>query len=137
MAHDSGNHGHHIIPIPTLTKTFAGLIALTLITVGLAQFDLGIFEVPAALGLASSKTALVVMIFMALKYDNPVNTLTFIVGVLFVGVFVTFTLLDTAFRGDLDNVDPMTIQEREQLLQELEQEANPNTEELPESSDNA
>jgi cytochrome c oxidase subunit 4 len=61
------------------------------------------------------------MIFMALKYDNPVNMLTFSVGVLFVAVFLIFTLLDTAFRGDMDNVDRLTIEERERLNEQLQE----------------
>ena len=114
-------HGHHIIPISTLLKVFGGLLALTGITVSLSPLDLGMFEVPVALGLASAKATLVVMIFMALKYDNPVNTLTFSVGVLFVIVFLSFTLLDTAFRGDMDNVDRLTVEERERLNEELQE----------------
>lgn len=124
MAHktdDHATHGHHIIPIPTLLAVFGGLLLLTGITVGLSAFDLGMFEVPVAIGLASAKATLVVMIFMALKYDNPVNTLTFSVGVLFVIVFLSFTLLDTAFRGDMDNVDRLTIEERERLNEQLQE----------------
>lgn len=124
MAHHSDEHaahGHHIIPIPTLLKVFGALVALTAITVGLSAFDFGMFEIPVALGLAGTKATLVVMIFMALKYDNPVNMLTFSVGVLFVVVFLAFTLLDTAFRGDMDNVDRLTIQERERLNEQLQE----------------
>lgn len=124
MAHatdDHAAHGHHIIPIPTLLKVFGTLVALTAITVGLSPFDLGMFEIPVALGLASAKATLVVMIFMALKYDNPVNMLTFSVGVLFVAVFLIFTLLDTAFRGDMDNVDRLTIEERERLNEQIQE----------------
>jgi len=132
MAHDTNDHaahGHHIIPIPTLLKVFAALLVLTGITVGLSPFDLGVFEIPVALGLATAKATLVVLIFMALKYDNPVNTLTFSVGVIFVAVFLAFTLLDTAFRGDMDNVDPLTVEERERLNEQL-QESDVDPEEL-------
>ncbi|MFO8233737.1 MAG: cytochrome C oxidase subunit IV family protein [Longimonas sp.] len=124
MAHETDDHaahGHHIIPISTLMTVFIALLALTGITVGLSPFDLGMFEIPVALGLATAKATLVVMIFMALKYDNPVNTLTFSVGVLFVAVFLAFTLLDTAFRGDMDNVDPLTVDERERLNEQLQE----------------
>ncbi len=124
MAHETDDHaahGHHIIPIPTLLKVFAALLVLTGLTVGLSPLNLGAFEIPVALGLASAKATLVVMIFMALKYDNPVNALTFSVGVLFVAIFLTFTLLDTAFRGDMDNVDSLTVEERERLNEQLQE----------------
>jgi cytochrome c oxidase subunit 4 len=110
---DGDHHGHHIIPRDILLKVFGGLIFLTVLTVLTAtQMDLGVFDVPLALAIAASKSALVVMFFMALKYDNRVNTLTFVVGGIFVIVFLTFTLFDTLFRGDLSNVDRLTVEER-------------------------
>lgn len=110
---DGDHHGHHIIPQGLLLKVFGGLIFLTVLTVLTAtQMDLGVFDVPLALAIAASKSALVVMFFMALKYDNRVNTLTFVVGGIFVIVFLTFTLFDTLFRGDIGNVDRMTVEER-------------------------
>ena len=114
---------HHITPIKTLVLVFAALVALTVITVLTAQVDLGAFNVPLALLIAGTKASLVVAIFMALKYDNKVNTLVFAVGTLFVIVFLVFTLFDTAFRGDLSNTTEGTIMDQnrqEQALQERE-----------------
>jgi cytochrome c oxidase subunit 4 len=65
---------------------------------------------------------------MALKYDNKVNFVVLLVGVVMVVVFVVFTLFDTAFRGDLGNVDPLTVEERtreEEVLRSQEPEAVP------------
>lgn len=115
----AGDHGHHIIPVKTLISVFAGLILLTIITIISAlAFDFGMLEMPIALAIAGTKATLVVMFFMALKYDEGVNSLVFTVGAVFVGIFIVFTLLDTAFRGDLPNVDPYTVQERERVEQE-------------------
>jgi len=102
---------HHIIPFRTLLKVFLSLIGLTVITVLVAFLPLGPLDMPVAIAIAVVKASLVVLYFMALKYDKPVNTLTFSVGTLFVVVFITFTLFDTAFRGDLGDVSPQTIQE--------------------------
>lgn len=113
--HSREQHGHHIIPSKTLVAVFGTLVLLTIITVASAQLDLGALNVPIALLLATTKTVLVVSFFMALKYDNRVNTMVFFVGVIFVAVFVVFTLFDTAFRGDLDNVDPETISDRARI----------------------
>ena len=66
---------------------------------------------PDRVAIAAVKASLVVLFFMHLKYDNPVNALTFTIGTIFVVVFVAITLLDTAFRGDLGNVNPRTVQE--------------------------
>lgn len=112
------SHDHHIIPLPTLLKVFGGLIFLTLLTVAAAQVNLGPLDVPVAIGIAAVKSYLVVAFFMALKYDSSVNSLTFGLGVVFVVVFISITLLDTAFRGDLDNVSEKT---KTEILREQEE----------------
>jgi cytochrome c oxidase subunit 4 len=107
MAHD----GPHIVPRSILLRVFGALIVLTLLTVMAAYVPLGPFDVPVAIGIAVTKSSLVVLYFMHLKYDNPVNALTFTIGSIFVVVFVVVTLLDTAFRGDLGNVSDQTVQQ--------------------------
>ncbi|SHK59658.1 cytochrome C oxidase subunit IV family protein [Rhodothermus profundi] len=104
MAHAT----HHIIPRPLLLKVFLALVALTVITALTGQADLGVFNflhVPLAIGIAVIKASLVVLFFMGLKYDRPVNALAFIIGLLMVGVFLAFTLLDMLYRGDIGNLD--------------------------------
>ena len=112
-------HGHHIIPKSLLYKVFGALVFLTVFTVFTAQFDLGVLNVPLALAIAMTKALLVLTFFMALKYDNRVNTLVISIGALFVVVFLVFTLFDTEFRGDLENVDEITIKEQNRLEQAL------------------
>jgi len=106
MAHD----GPHIVPKSILLSVFGALIVLTGLTVGVAYVPLGPLTVPVALGIAGAKATLVVLFFMHLKYDNPVNGLTFTIGTIFVVVFVTITLLDTAFRGELGFVNARTVE---------------------------
>lgn len=108
-------HGHHVTPKKTLFMVFGALVALTILTGLTAQIDLGAFNVPLALVIAGSKATLVVLFFMALKYDNRVNALVFTLGVVFAVVFLTFTLFDTAFRGDLGNVGTETISDIERM----------------------
>jgi len=97
---------HHIIPLRTLSLVFAALLFLTVVTVITAQIDLGALNVPLALAIASSKAILVALIFMALKYDNKVNLLTVMLGVVFVIVFLALTFVDTEFRGSLGITEP-------------------------------
>jgi cytochrome c oxidase subunit 4 len=113
---------HHVLPKDTLLKVFGGLILLTILTVAVAYVPLGPLTVPVAIGIATAKATLVVLFFMALKYDNPVNALTFTIGIIMVVVFITFTLFDTAFRGDLGNVTPQTVEEIDRDQQQAEQE---------------
>lgn len=113
MAHDA-HSGHHITPIKTLVIVFLALVGLTILTVITAkQVDIGALNLPLALLIAGTKATLVVTIFMALKYDNPVNTLILSIGIVIVCIFLVFTLFDTAFRGDLPNVDATSISDSE------------------------
>ena len=109
MAHDDEHH-HHIIPKKILYSVFGALIVLTVLTAVTAQVDLGRMNVPLALFIAFSKVSLVLGFFMALKYDNRVNTLVFSLGAIFVGVFLLITLLDTAMRGSLGIMEPGVIE---------------------------
>lgn len=104
---------HHITPIKTLVQVILSLFALTVLTVVTSRMDLGGLDVPVALAIALFKAGLVVTIFMALKWDNKVNSVVFGVGTLFVIVFLTFTLFDTMFRGDLSNTTKGTIQQQQ------------------------
>ena len=97
----AAHHGHYIIPIKVLGTVFGVLVFLTVFTVITARIDLGVLNVPLALTIAFTKAFFVVAYFMALKYDNKVNTLVFSVGAVFVLVFLVFTLFDTALRGSL------------------------------------
>lgn len=124
-------HGHHhIIPQKTLLKVFGWLVFLTVLTVLTARYlDLGPFNVPLALAIAGTKATLVVSVFMALKYDKQVNVLVFVVGTLFVVVFLAHTLFDTLWRGDLGNVGRMTIQDEARIEEQL-REREPRPEDL-------
>ncbi|PSQ68765.1 MAG: oxidase [Bacteroidetes bacterium QH_2_67_10] len=121
MAHTE-HDSHHIIPMKILLRVFGGLVVLTVLTVVVARIDLGVLDLPVALGIAGAKSALVVLFFMALKYDKGVNSMVFTVGTVFVAVFLFFTLLDVSFRGDLDNVATETISAQERRAEDLKAE---------------
>lgn len=115
MSH--AEHEHHITPQSLLIKIFGALIFLTVFTVFTSRIDIGAFNVPLAMLIASTKAFLVVAFFMAVKWDNKVNALVIGLSVVFVTIFLALTLFDTAFRGDISNVNPETIMD-------LEREAN-------------
>ena len=127
MAHSSqhhdpsgaAHHGHYIIPIKVLGTVFGVLVFLTVITVITSRIDLGAMNVPLALAIAITKALLVVAFFMALKYDNAVNTLVFSIGAVFVLVFLAFTLADTALRGSLGIMDEGTIADQQRAEEAL------------------
>jgi cytochrome c oxidase subunit IV len=106
-------HSHHITPTRTLVAVFLGLVILTILTVVTSRMETGPLHIPIAITIATFKAVLVVLFFMALKYDNRVNMLILSVGTLFVVVFLVFTLLDTMYRGDLPNTQSGTIMEQQ------------------------
>jgi cytochrome c oxidase subunit 4 len=118
--HGAVEHGHHhVVPRKTLVVIFVALLFLTVLTVVTAtQLDLGSFNLALALAIAGTKAFLVVAFFMALKYDSPVNRLVLTTGVIFVAIFMIFTMFDTLFRGDVGNVDPMSIRDEQRYEQE-------------------
>lgn len=120
---------HHAVPKTTLFSVFGGLIGLTILTVAVAYVPLGPLGVPVAIGIAAAKATLVVLFFMALKYDNPVNALTFTIGMIMVLVFITFTMIDTAFRGDLGKVTSRTVEEIKQQEEDAQKEMDQLSEE--------
>lgn len=107
----TGHGGHHVLSRTVLLRTIGALAALTVLTVGLAfaeragALPLGPLSVPVALAIAGVKATLVAMFFMGLKYDRPTNTLAFVGAVVFLLIFLSFTMLDTQFR---DTFEPMS-----------------------------
>jgi len=98
VAHDSDTHASHPLSYGLLTGIWAGLMALTALTVAVAQVDLGFLNIVAALGVASAKASLVVFVFMHLKYEN--RTLKGMVALAFVilAIFIGFTFWDVGLR---------------------------------------
>jgi cytochrome c oxidase subunit 4 len=101
------------VPAFTLRAVLTILLFFTLLTVGAAQIEMWVahtfnivipqwVNVFVALSIATVKTVLVVMFFMQLKYDNPMNSLIFVFTVLTVAFFLGFTALDLGKRGTID-----------------------------------
>jgi len=77
------------------------LFFLTIVTVAVAQVHLGPLNLIVALAVAVVKATLVGLYFMHLKYDHRLYSLVFVSAVVFLGIFITLTMLDTTRRGDI------------------------------------
>lgn len=108
-----GHHGHVIVPVFTLRAILGALLFFTLLTVGLSKGEAWLadtfnFDIPqwvnvvVAMSIAVVKTVLVVMFFMQLKYDSPLNSMIFIFTILTVTFFLGFTMIDLGKRQTLD-----------------------------------
>ncbi|OHB76324.1 MAG: cytochrome-c oxidase [Planctomycetes bacterium RBG_16_59_8] len=87
---------------PTRTGTFilvwCALLALTGITVAVADLHFGYASVLIALIIASFKAALVLDYFMHLKYEERLFKIMLLVAFATLAVVIGLTFLDTAFR---------------------------------------
>jgi len=107
------DHGHHVMSGRTLLIVLLALLAFTGLTVGAAEVETYMIEVMGwhipnsvnvlvAMSIATVKAILVVTFFMALKYDNPLNTIVFLFCLFAFAIFLSFTALDL---GNRDRVE--------------------------------
>ncbi len=95
------NTQHHIIPLRIYFRVFIALIILTGVTIGVSFIDLGGFNMVTALIIAGAKASLVAMFFMHLLYDRKMNLAIFLTAILFLVIFIVFTMFDTMNRDDI------------------------------------
>lgn len=93
----------HVLPLSVYWGVFGALIFLTLFTVATAQIDLGPFNVPLAMAIASTKALMVALVFMHLWWDHKQNALIFAVSLLFLAIFIVLTMADTEGRSIVDS----------------------------------
>lgn len=100
------SHEHFIIPQKYLVGTFIALLVLTVITVAAAQIDLGYkLNLALALLIAGVKATCVFSIFMGLKWDKGYNVVVAFGSLVFIAIFVVFTIADFNTRGMLNEED--------------------------------
>lgn len=93
--HREGYDFAHPLPLPILFGVFFALLFLTIVTVAQASFELGRFEIPIVMAIATIKAALVMMFFMHVLYDKPFNAIVFLSAFVFLGLFMIITLNDS------------------------------------------
>lgn len=101
-AGDDGHHGlSHIMPVPVLLAVFFALLGLTFLTTWVsANVELGDYELFFSMGIASVKAGLVLAFFMHMLYDKAFNVAIIFFSLIFVSLFVGFTLLDRSEYDD-------------------------------------
>lgn len=98
------HHGFaHPAPVWQLLAVFFALIILTLLTVFQSTLDLGNLELALSLFIATVKASLVMLFFMHMIHDKPLNIIIFLSSFIFVALFLGFTLMDAAaYRDDIE-----------------------------------
>lgn len=89
------------VPKKIYLRVWIALLALLLLTWGLAEINLGPFNNVAALGISIAKMLLVVLIFMHGRYEKPLTWIFIIGGVVWFLIMVDLTLSDYLTRGQV------------------------------------
>lgn len=92
----------HVLPTIVYLAILGALIFLTLVTVAVAQVDLGPFSFPVAMLVATVKASLVALVFMHLWWDSKLNAVVFICTLLFLAIFIVLTASDLLTRSETD-----------------------------------
>jgi cytochrome c oxidase subunit IV len=102
--HGQGGKDHvpHVLPMRVYLGTWIALLVLTVITVGASYIDIGSFNILLALLIATMKASIVAAIFMHLRWDHKFHTIVFSFSIVFLAIFIAFTMYDTETRGRTD-----------------------------------
>lgn len=93
--HADTNPIAHVASLRSLVTVFLALVALTALTTWQGtQLELGSWELVVVLAIAAAKSALVILFFMHLLYDKPMNAIAFSTSLVFVAIFLGLTLGD-------------------------------------------
>lgn len=98
MDNNQSKHEEHVIPYGMYILVWLGLIALTSITVTIAGIDLGTYTLLVALTIAAVKSALVINIFMHIKFDEPIFKVFLLLSGFTLVTILVLTFLDYSFR---------------------------------------
>jgi len=107
--HDA--HGHaaddfhpHVTPLWVYFATWLALMVFTAFTVWVSYLDLGAANLAIALIVATTKATIVALFFMHLKWDLRFHAIIFSFSVIFLFIFIWFTMYDTETRGRTDPI---------------------------------
>ena len=85
-------------PVRLYTLILTCLLILTGLTVLVAQFDFGDWNVFAAMIIATIKASLVALFFMHLLHDKGMNAIILCTALVFLGLFLSFDFMDSTTR---------------------------------------
>jgi cytochrome c oxidase subunit IV len=99
------DHVPHVLPLWVYLATWGTLMVLTAITVAASYIDFGgSTNLFIALLIATTKATTVALMFMHLRYDHKFHGIIFSFSLIFLAIFIVFTMYDTETRGRTDQV---------------------------------
>ena len=91
-------HEQPIVSFRTNAVVWLLLLVLTATTVYVSRLPLGPFHIWAGIGIAVVKAALVILIFMQLKYEQPFFKGLLLVALSILAIFIGLTFFDVLYR---------------------------------------
>ena len=104
MNSQSASHEHHIVPLSHYFMVAGALFVLTVITVAVSYVNWGTWNLLVAMAVAAFKGSLVAMVFMHLWYDRKLYFVIFVGSIVFLAIFILFTMADTMERGTVNEI---------------------------------
>jgi cytochrome c oxidase subunit 4 len=84
----------HVVPKKTYFSIFGVLLALTILTTGMAYVNLGQWNTIVALIIACCKATLVVLFFMHLRWSPGLMRVVFLSALLWLAILISLTTTD-------------------------------------------
>ena len=112
----SDQHAHFIIPVKYYIATFIALIILTIFTVASSRVDLGSLNIPLALTIAVTKTLLVGLFFMGLRWERGIILVLFFGSAAAIYFFFILTFSDLGYRDKISLEEGMRFGAQTKVL---------------------
>jgi cytochrome c oxidase subunit 4 len=119
MSIAKAEQAEHVLPLWLYLTVGVSLIALTGLTVTISFIHFGGWNLVVALGIAAFKASLVLLFFMHLKYDNKLYLVVFMVAILFLSIFIIFTMFDTMERDQIYQIKAQPIRQEAEMYDSL------------------
>jgi len=97
--HNEHAPAHHVTPLWIYFSVFFALAVGTVLTVAASRYDLGIWNTPIALLIATVKAVLVILFFMHVIHSSRLTWVVVIGSFLWLGVLFVLTFADYLTRG--------------------------------------
>lgn len=100
LEHASSEHTeHHVVPISQYVLVFTALMALLILTLVVAMWNLGPWSIVIAMVVAVAKAAFIVTFFMHLKWSSPMVRFFGLAALFWLLIMFAFTFGDYLTRG--------------------------------------
>jgi len=91
-------HEQPVVSFATNTIIWVLLLVLTATTVYVSRLPLGPFHIWAGIGISVVKSSLVILIFMQLKYEQPLFKGLLLLALSILAIFIGMTFFDVWYR---------------------------------------